>query len=307
MCGCELKYEMSVFADPGVIVPPMTPFTSDGSIDYTAYEAQIQYILNRCEPAAVPLMAVEAQEYRCLSDSARREAIRRGAEAIDGRSSVIVGASAASYVQAVEIGTVATEINAEALQLLIPRRAQGGSADVTELIAFFERVEEEVGIPIVAYHNPGPGADLSPDQLVALAESDSISAFKESVRNLRHVLNLIERIDRQGLAHYYTTMEMLLMTLLMGGSGATMPAPAAVVGSELIEAFEDGETQRAVELQRSFATFPGQFLSHGFPAVMKEALEFVDIETGSPYPPTERIPETHREEIRETLATIDSI
>lgn len=298
---------VSVFEDPGLVVPPMTPFTADGAVNETAYEEQIDYIIEHCDPSAIPLMAVEAQEYRCLSDDARQDAILKGAAAIDGRTSVIVGASAESYLRAIEIGEIAHEIDADALQLLIPRRVQGGAADVNELIAFFEQVHEELGLPIVAYHNPGPGADLSPDELVSLAESDAIRAFKESSRNLRHVLNLIERIDQSGLANYYTTMEMLLISLLMGGSGATMPAPAANVASELIRAVEAENIPRAVELQRSFAAFPGPFLSHGFPVVMKEALEYVGVDTGEPYPPTEGLPEGDRRKLRAVLDGIEAL
>ena len=39
-------------------------------------------------------------------------------------------------------------------------------------------------------------------------------------------------IDRAGHARYFTTMQMLLATLQLGGSGATMPPP----GSEIARA-----------------------------------------------------------------------
>jgi len=292
---------MALLGDPGLIVPPMTPFTPDGDIDYDAYSSQIDFIVEKGGATAVALMAVEAQEYRCLSFEQRAEAIRRGAEAVDGRLPVTVGLSADSYRRAVDLGQVAHEVDAAAGQLLIPRRPQGGATRIDELASFFRLVGDELDLPLVAYHNPGPGATLSPDELVSLAEVDAVVGFKESSRNLRHVLNLVERIDRAGLARYYTTMEMLLVTLLLGGSGATMPAPGSILARELISAFEDGDVERAAEIQRSFASFPMEFLDQGFPVVMKAALEHLGIDVGVPYPPAEPLDDDVRRSIAAEL------
>lgn len=280
---------MSALGDPGIIVPPMTPFTTEGSVDYDAYKDQLEFIVEETGATAVPLMAVEAQEYRCLDVQTRQTAVRHGAEIIDGRLPVIVGASADSYQQAIEIGSVASEVEAVALQLLIPRRPQGGDTRIMELVEFFERVFDALDIPIVAYHNPGPGASLTVNELVTLAESDAVIAFKESSRNLRDVMALIQRIDHQGLANYYTTMEMTLITLLLGGSGVTLPAPIAPVASDIITAFTAGDIENAAQRQRAFAKFPSPFLRHGFPTVMKAALDHMGIPAGHPYPPASPI------------------
>lgn len=291
---------------PDLIVPPMTPFTADGAVDYSAYKEQIDYIINTCGATKIPLMAVEAQEYRCLTVAERMEAIRQGIQIIDGRVEVIVGVSAPSSTQSVEIGSVLDEsgLNADAIQLLLPRRVQGGDTRVTELIEFIETVSDGLSLPVIAYHNPGPGATLQPDTLVEIAKSSAVIGFKESSRNLRHVLNLIERIDNAGLAAYYTTMELLLSTLLLGGSGATMPAPPAKIARQLIDAVEAGEFDHAADLQRSFAEFPGPFLHHGFPTVMKAALDHVGVPGGNPYPPATPLSESSRDKIDTTLAEI---
>lgn len=292
---------MTKLGDPGVIVPPMTPFTADGAIDYDAYETQLEFIIAETGATSIPLMAVEAQEYRCLDVDARQDAIRRGATIIDGRLPIIVGASADSYQQAIEIGSIAREVDAAALQLLIPRRPQGGDTRIAELVAFFEQVHDALGLPLVAYHNPGPGADLSVDELIQLAKSDAVIAFKESSRNLRHVTRAIEHIDHPDLANYYTTMEMSLITLLLGGSGITVPAPPAVVVSDIVDAVQRGDIEAAATRQRAFADFPAPFLKHGFPTVMKAALEHMGIPSGTPYPPAQPVPDTDRRDIAEAL------
>ncbi|WP_313693528.1 dihydrodipicolinate synthase family protein [Halorarum halobium] len=295
---------MNPFDTPGLLVPPMTPFAAGGDVDHEAYEEQIEYVLANCDPAAIPLLAVEAQEYRALSPAERAETVRRGAEIVDGRVPVIVGASAASPRRAIEFGRIATEVDADAVQLLIPRRLQGGATRVEELAAFFAEVGDALDLPIVAYHNPGPGASLTPDELVRLARVDAVAAFKESSRNARRVLTLIERIDRAGLANYYTTMELLLVTVLMGGSGGTMPAPPAVIASDLLAALADGDLEGALDRQRAFAEFPAGFLEHGFPAVMKAALAHVGVDAGVPLSPAGPLPAEVRARLADRLDAV---
>ncbi|MFB6069658.1 MAG: dihydrodipicolinate synthase family protein [Halanaeroarchaeum sp.] len=291
--------------DSGLIVPPMTPFEADGTVDETAYESQIEYVVESGSASSVALMAVEAQEYRCLSVEERRRAIERGAAAVDGRLPLVVGVSAPSYRRSIELASVAESVGADAIQALVPARPQGGTTHVEELVAYYEELGAAVDLPIVAYHNPGPGAALDPEGLRAIAAVDAVAGFKESSRNLRHVLRLVETVDRAGLANYYTTMEMTLITALLGGSGATMPAPASIVGQGILDAVEDGDIERATALQRQFAAFPGPFLEHGFPVVMKAALEHVGVDAGRPCPPAEPLPDPVRADLARALDAMD--
>ena len=67
---------------PGNVVPPITPFAEDGSVDYATLAREIDYVITSSRPAAVCVAGVEAQEYQYLSDAARRELIRETIAAI---------------------------------------------------------------------------------------------------------------------------------------------------------------------------------------------------------------------------------
>lgn len=276
----------NAFSKPGLLVPPLTPYTEDCSVDYDALADQIDYVIEECNPTAINVLGVEAQEYRFLTEAERRSIIEHTIECVDGRVPTIVGISHPSYEQAIELGQFASDLGAEALQILIPPRLQGGRRDLDEVIAYFESIGDGTDRPVLAYHNPRTGAHLDADEMIQLARVDCVAAFKESSRNLRHVLRLVEEVDRAGLARYYTTMEMLLITLLAGGSGATMPAPGAKIGSSIIEAVNAGDIERAVEYQRIHATYPAKWLDYGLAPVMKASLQHLGIDTGIPFPPT---------------------
>ena len=80
-------------------------------------------------------------------------------------------------------------------------------------------------------------------------------------------------------------MEMLLITLLLGGPGATMPPPAVRLGEELCQAYASGDVGRAAELQRGFALFPARWIHYGLAPIMKAAMQHVGVDLGEPLGP----------------------
>ena len=100
---------------------------------------------------------------------------------------------------------------------------------------------------------------------------------------------LIVEIDRAGHARYFTTMQMLLITLQLGGSGATMPPPAAEIARHVIDAFMAKEYERAAELQLQFALFPARWMHRGLAPAMKAAMNLIGVPAGEPHPPYARL------------------
>jgi 4-hydroxy-tetrahydrodipicolinate synthase len=80
-------------------------------------------------------------------------------------------------------------------------------------------------------------------------------------------------------------MQMLLITLVLGGSGATMPPPAAEIARHIIDAFVAKDYERAAELQLEFALFPSKWMHRGLAPVMKAAMNLIGVAAGEPYPP----------------------
>ena len=156
---------------------------------------------------------VETQEYTYLSLAERKELIRRTIELVDRRVPVMVGISHASFKTAIELAHDAERLGAAAVQLLAPLRPFAGPPTQGDLIAYFEAIGRETRLPITLYLNPGPGADVSVPDTIALAKLPQVQLIKESSRDLARVSRLIVEIDRAGHARYFTTMQMLLATL----------------------------------------------------------------------------------------------
>jgi len=270
---------------PGLVVPPLTPFRDDLSVDYEVLRREVDYIVEDCGAMMVSAAGVETTEYHYLSHEERRELIRRTVEFVAGRVPVVVGVSHANVRTAIELSHMAEKLGAHALQVLAPLRPFGGAPTLDDLEAYFNAIAAETTLPIMLYLNPGPGAEVNPAWTLELAKMDRIHYVKESSRDLARVSRLIEEIDHGGHARYFTTMQMLLASIQLGGSGATMPPPGAYIARAIIEAFNAGNHAEAARLQRQFGLFPARWMHYGLAPALKAAMEIVGLPLGAPYPP----------------------
>lgn len=286
---------------PGTMVPPLTPFGEDLRVDYEVLKKEVDYIIKECKADAVTAAGVETQEYQYLNLVDRKELISRTIEFTGNRCYVVVGVSHPSIKVVMELVDLAHDKGADAIQLLAPNRPYGGPSTQREVIDYFKAVSGHSSLPIVAYHNPGPGANLSPDTLAKLAEIDNVEFFKESSREMKHLVRLVESIEGEGTAHVFTTMEVLLPTLLLGASGGTMPPPAAYLGNKVNELYSKGDIEGAAEVQKKFSSFPGKWGPYGLAPLMKFALDQIGLNTGKPFPPFASLDGVDTKELKETV------
>jgi len=287
------------------IVPPLTPFTEQGRVDYDRLPGLVNFVVEDSRANMVMAAGVEAQEYQYLTMEERKELVRKTIEVVGGRTKVAVGITHPSFRIAIELAHLAEELGADAVQLLAPQKPTGGVPTTGELVRYFESVGRETSLPIILYLNAGPGADLTIQQTVELAKLDRITAVKESSRDLSRVSRLIAEIDQAGHAKYLTTMQMLLITLQLGGSGVTLPPPASRLARRVIDAYEAGDLTRATALQRQFALFPAQWMPFGLAAVMKAALNHLGVPAGEPYPPYSPVAGEALDRLKAHLDTIE--
>ena len=154
-------------------------------------------------------------------------------------------------------------------------RATGGAPSEADLLAYFQAIARETTLPLVLYLNPGPGADVSVATTIALAKLDRVVMVKESSRDLARIFRLIVEIEHAGHARYLTTMQAVLITLMLGGGGVSLPPPAAEIAGRIVRAFNTGDYQQAAAIELQFALFPGRWAHRGVTATMKAAMDLI--------------------------------
>ncbi|RDE07859.1 dihydrodipicolinate synthase family protein [Pelagibacterium lacus] len=288
---------------PGLIVAPLTPFDADLNVDDAALKRCIDYVID--DSAMIIAAGVEAQEYQYLDLDQRMDLMARTIDLVDGRVPVAAGVSHASVKTVAKLAGFAKDRGAEAIQVLAPLRPFGGVPTEADLVTYFEAVAAETDLPIVLYLNAGPGADPSPAATIALSKINKVDYIKESSRDLSRVGRLVAEIELAGHARYFTTMQMLLATLLLGGSGITLPPPATRLARMVIDAFEAGDILEAARLQRQFSLWPSRWMNHGLLPTMKASMDILGIPVGDPYPPFKPITGKDRDSLADYLKTTD--
>ena len=162
-------------------------------------------------------------------------------------------------------------------------RPTGGAIKTSELIAYFQAVLDKTTLPMMLVSQPGTGC-----RPLGAGDSGSRKARpyrlhqRESSRDLARVSRLIFEIEHAGHAQYFTTLQMWLATLALGGSGVTVPPPATLITRKIFNAFEAGDFKEAARLQGQLALFPARWMEFGLAAVMKAALAHLGIPVGGP-------------------------
>lgn len=288
---------------PGLIVAPVTPFDADQAVD----TARLKTVVDFAVPDAALIIAagVEAQEYQYLDLGQRKDLIARTIEFVDGRVPVTVGCSHPSFKTVGELAGFAKAQGAHSIQVLAPLRPFGGVPNDDDLVRYFEAVSGETDLPIIAYLNAGPGADASPAATIAIAKLAKVEYLKESSRDMTRVGRLITEIEQAGHARYFTTMQLLLPTLLLGGSGVTLPTPASRLARKVIDAFTSGDIEEAARLQRQFTLWPAKWMNYGLTPTMKASLGLLGLDVGGLYPPFKSITGADLDALSAYLKTTD--
>jgi 4-hydroxy-tetrahydrodipicolinate synthase len=287
----------------GIIGAALTPFTEDNGVDQERLDRLLDVMVGHCD--AISLLGAEVSEYQILSATDRLATLRAAIDTVGRRVPVLAGASHPDVAEVLRLAEYAADAGADFIQVLMPRHPGGNPASVGDLIAYFERIAAASPLPIIAYHNPSQGTDTDAGTMVELAHLDGVVGFKESSRDLIKIGRLCAEIDSAGEARYYTTMQALLSTLLLGGSGAMMPPPGTAIGARVVAAHREGDHPLAAEWQRHFRQFPSGWGKYGLTTTMKAAMAALGHDVGGPAAPFRPMPDADADRLAHHLSSLD--
>lgn len=198
----------------GSIVALVTPMARDGSVDYPALAALVEWHIASGTNAIVAVGTTG--ESATLDVDEHTMVIRRTVEVSKGRIPIIAGTGANSTQEAIEWTQAAKDAGADACLLVTPyynKPSQRG------LIAHHTRIAESVAIPQILYNVPGRTAcDMLPDTILALSQVPNIVGVKEATGSLERGREILQRCP-QGFAVYSGDDATALELILMGAKG----------------------------------------------------------------------------------------
>src|SRR5580693_4474781 len=167
----------------GVFPAITTPFAPDLTIDFDLLRRQVAWLIEQGCRGIVPLGSLG--EGATLGPDEKKRVLAACREAAHGRVPVVAGIAGLATAEAVHLARSAAALGCDGLMVLPPYVYVG---DWRETAAHFAAVLSATPLPCMLYNNPiAYRTDITPEQLVALAEHDNLEAVKESSGDVRRV------------------------------------------------------------------------------------------------------------------------
>jgi 4-hydroxy-tetrahydrodipicolinate synthase len=265
-----------------VLTAMATPFSRDGALDVDGAQLLARHLLEHGTDTLV--VAGTTGESPTLTHDEKGRLWSAVVDAAGDGRRVMAGTSTYSTAESVELTQLAEKAGVGSLLLVTPyynKPPQEG------LYAHFRAIAASTGLPCMLYNIPSrTGCKIEVGTLLRLAEIDNVVAVKDAVGDMSAASRLYR--DTGGAMEQYSGDDKNLLPLLAVGGVGVVSVASHLVGpalQELVQAYERGDTRRALELHaQHLELFEGLFATTS-PILLKAALGLLGLPAGPLRPP----------------------
>lgn len=292
----------------GVIVPLVTPFNEDYSIDFSALEEHISYL----QKAGVHGIFINATtgEFTSLNTEERKLLAEKGRELVTS-TFYLVGTASTNTFEVIELTKHAQDVGADYAVIAPPYYCPLNN---DALFKHYSMIAERTEIPIILYNIPSCANPMSVSLIKRLAlEYSNIAGIKETIDSINHVRDVIFDVkgERKDFKVFTGLDQHLLNTLFLGGDGGIMACAnfAPELHLELYKAFEEKNFGMAIEYAQKLAKVSKVYdLASSFGSAIKIAMRI----RGFSIKPVLRPPyimdgEDVKEKVKQLLASLELV
>ena len=286
----------------GVYPAMVTPFETDGSIDFE----QLQTDAQRLEAAGVDgLVPVGSTgESATLTHDEHVEVVEAVIDAVEDVP-VIAGTGSNNTREALELSQRAADAGADALLLISPYY---NKPEQQGLLEHYRTIADEVDCPQIVYNVPSrTGRNIEPDTAVELASLPNIAGFKAASGDVGQISEIIERTQDEEFAVLSGDDGMTVPLLSIGADGCISVVAnvepersCAMVGAAL-----SGDYAFARRLHHELGPLTRQLFVETNPIPVKEAMAIRGYGPAELRLPLTRLSEAHRPSLEAVLADLE--
>ncbi|HKM03018.1 MAG TPA: 4-hydroxy-tetrahydrodipicolinate synthase [Lachnospiraceae bacterium] len=268
---------MSIFTGAGVAI--VTPFKTNGDINYEQFEKNIEYQIAGGTDAII--VCGTTGEASCLTHEEHIELIRFCVEKVAGRIPVIAGTGSNCTNTAVFLSQEAEKAGADGLLVVTPYY---NKATQKGLVEHFTIIAEAVTVPIILYNIPGRtgGVNILPETVVSLCKNiPNIVGVKDATGNISQLVKLMSIAD--GCVDLYSgNDDQILPLLALGGKGviSVLSNVAPKETHDICESFFAGDLNKSREIQWKAINLIDALFCEVNPIPVKKAMNFMGLEAG---------------------------
>jgi 4-hydroxy-tetrahydrodipicolinate synthase len=179
---------MERYIPKGTITAIVTPFKSDYTVDFIAFDRLVNYQIDNNIDGIV--VCGTTGESPTLNQKEKIALIVRAIEVSQGRVPIIAGTGTNDTRTTIEFSSIAKEAGADALLLVAPyynKPTQQG------LIRHFSEISDDIDIPQIIYNVPGrTGVNMTAETQVTLAKNcRNIVATKEASGDIDQIMQVV--------------------------------------------------------------------------------------------------------------------
>ncbi len=198
----------------GVFTALVTPFSTDGSIDETAFRMLAERQIEGGVAGLVPCGTTG--ETPALEPAEWERLVRITVEVAGSGVPVIAGTGSNNTAHSIERTRRARELGAGAALVVTPYYNKPNRAG---LVAHYEAVAARGGLPVVVYNVPSrTGLNATPDTVLEIARIPGVVAVKEASGSLGQAMSIVTGRG-SGLSLLSGEDDLTCAMTLMGGDG----------------------------------------------------------------------------------------
>ena len=246
----------------GVVVPMVTPFAEDETLDEPAVRRILDYLLEGGIRAL--LLLGTTGEGASMHRDLRRRLMAAAIEHVGGRASIYVNVSNDSLAASIEEARAYAEVGVDAVVAHLPVYYP---LEPFAMRGWFERLANDVPLPLFLYNIPmTTGMSIPVDTVVALSEHPNVAGMKDSEYDLKRMETLLVKLgDRADFAYFVGPSGYAKDGLARGASGFVPGVGNLLpdVCQRLMDAAELGDQATAARMQDRMKQIGDTYQAHG--------------------------------------------
>lgn len=271
-----------------ILVPMVTPFKEDQSVDYDAAVSIAEKLIADNKADSIILSGTTG-EFHTMTFEERVKLFEIVKEAVGDKIPLIAGTGAASTIETVALSKKAEDLGFDLIMVVSPYYTKPSQR---ELYNHFKTVAEAVNIDILLYNIPiFTGVNLNPETVAELAKIDNIIGIKEEAElNPKQITHFIN-VTPEDFVIYCGDDTMVLEAYAQGGAkriGGVVSGGSHLIGDRIrnmIDAFLSGDVEEAAKMQQSYLPLyriMGQNGRTNPVCLIKEAMKMIGYNAGIP-------------------------
>jgi len=296
-----------------ILVPMVTPFKEDQSVDYEA-AVQLAEKLVKENLADTIIISGTTGEFFSMNFEERVKLFQTIKDAVGAEIPLIAGTACISTVETIQLTQAVEKIGYDTVMIASPYYTKPNQS---EIFNHFKNVANATGMYITLYNIPiFTGVNLNPETVAKLSEIDNIVAIKEEAElNPKQMTEFIN-VTPENFVIYCGDDSMIIEAFAQGGEkriGGVISGASHIIGTrmrEMINNFIKGnvsevaKTQQALlPLYRSF----GQNNRFNPVALLKAAMNMLGYNAGIPRLPLMPATEEEKAKVKAILEKLNII